>query len=306
MAKLYAYPTDFEWFQFLSKKGFDEINFWQPGGSGVFRAIQPGELFLFKLKSPVNKIGGGGWLSTSSRCELSLAWEAFEQRNGVVGHAEMRAAIRRYRDANDRAFDPTIGCIVLKDPFFFEETDWIELPSPWPPGLMKGRSYELESVEGRQLFDAVSRKLPLLTVAEPTEDAEPAMYGAPTLSRQRLGQGGFRLLVTETYQRRCALTGEKALPVLEAAHIKPVHRGGVHRVDNGLLLRSDLHRLYDRGYLTVTPDFHVEVSRRLKDDYDNGEPYYPLHGQRIWLPSTLASQPSSALLQWHADEVFVP
>jgi hypothetical protein len=46
-------------------------------------------------------------------------------------------------------------------------------------------------------------------------------YGNPLMVRPRLGQGSFRVLVTETYQRRCALTGEKTLPVLEAAHIKP-------------------------------------------------------------------------------------
>jgi putative restriction endonuclease len=66
--------------------------------------------------------------------------------------------------------------------------------------------------------------------------------------------------------RRCAITGEKALPVLQAAHIRPVTKEGFHRVDNGLLLHSDLHALFDQGYLTVTPDHRVRVSRRLKAD----------------------------------------
>jgi hypothetical protein len=78
------------------------------------------------------------------------------------------------------------------------------------------------------------------------------------------------VLVTDVYQRRCAITGEKALPVLQAAHIRPVTREGQHRIDNGLLLRSDLHALFDQGYVTVTPDHRVRVSRRLKDDFDNG------------------------------------
>jgi hypothetical protein len=41
-------------------------------------------------------------------------------------------------------------------------------------------------------------------------------------------------------------------------------------VSNGLLLRSDIHRLFDKGYVTVTPDHHFEVSRRLKDDFETG------------------------------------
>jgi hypothetical protein len=68
-------------------------------------------------------------------------------------------------------------------------------------------------------------------------------YGAPTLVRPRLGQGAFRVIVIEVYDRRCTITGERTLPVLEAAHIKPYVSGGPHPPENGLLLRSDLHTL---------------------------------------------------------------
>ena len=62
-------------------------------------------------------------------------------------------------------------------------------------------------------------------------------------------------------------------PVLEAAHIKPYGRGGEHRVDNGLLLRSDLHRLYDQGYVTVTADYVFKVGERLREEFRNGRSY---------------------------------
>src|SRR5690606_11461688 len=78
-------------------------------------------------------------------------------------------------------------------------------------------------------------------------------YGAEYLARARLGQGAFRVLVTDAYQKRCAISGERTLPVLQAAHIRPYAAAGPHRVSNGLLLRSDLHILFDRGYVTVTP-----------------------------------------------------
>jgi putative restriction endonuclease len=122
--------------------------------------------------------------------------------------------------------------------------------------------------------------------------------------RQRLGQGASRLLITDTYERRCAVTGEKALPVLQAAHIRPVTKLGPHRVDNGILFRSDIHTLFDQGYVTVTPEQRFLVSRRLKADYDNGEPYYPLSGSRIWLPTRGDDRPSREFLEWHADTVF--
>ncbi len=137
-----------------------------------------------------------------------------------------------------------------------------------------------------------------------TVEPQAAMFGEPVLIRPRLGQGTFRVLITDTYERRCAVTQEKALPVLEAAHIRAVAHGGAHRVDNGLLLRSDIHRLLDSGYVTVTPDHRFRVSRKLKDDFKNGEPYFPLDGHSIWLPPESTSRPRREFLEWHADTVF--
>ena len=131
-----------------------------------------------------------------------------------------------------------------------------------------------------------------------------SLLRCPALVRPRLGQGGFRVLVTDTYERRCAVTQEKALPVLEAAHIRSVSEGGQHRIDNGLLLRSDIHRLLDSGYVTVTPGHRFLVSQKLKEDFDNGEPYYPFHGGELWLPKQSDARPSREFLQWHADTVF--
>jgi hypothetical protein len=83
-------------------------------------------------------------------------------------------------------------------------------------------------------------------------------------------------MVTDAYSRRCAITGERTLPALEAAHIKPFAQGGSHEPTNGLLLRRDIHALFDAGYVTVTPDMHFRVSRRIKEEYENGRHYYAL------------------------------
>lgn len=112
-------------------------------------------------------------------------------------------------------------------------------------------------------------------------------------------------MVTDIYQRQCAVTREKVLPALEAAHIRPVSQGGVHRVDNGLLLRTDVHTLFDRGYVTVTPDYKFRVSTRLKGDFHNGEYYYQFQGNPLWLPQTPKDRPLREFLEWHADTVFL-
>lgn len=77
------------------------------------------------------------------------------------------------------------------------------------------------------------------------------------------------------------MTGENTLPVLIAAHIRPFAEEGPHLASNGLLLRSDIHTLFDRGLLCVTPELRIEVSSRIRTDFGNGKHYYALHGQPL-------------------------
>jgi putative restriction endonuclease len=110
--------------------------------------------------------------------------------------------------------------------------------------------------------------------------------------------------VTDGYERRCAFTGEKTLPALDAAHIRPFSEIKEHRLDNGLLLRKDLHALFDRGYMTVTPTLTIEVSKRIKEEFSNGREYYRLHGQEMRPPAARHMFPSSDSLVWHNEKMF--
>jgi putative restriction endonuclease len=310
MFKAYVGVTDRSWFEFLrSRNNVDEVNFWQPGGRTQFRALSVGEPFLFKLHSPLNFIVGGGFFMHSSLLPCSLAWEAFGEKNGADSLDKMRRQIGGYRrSASDPRNDPVIGCIILRSPFFLPESDWIAVPSDWAPNIVQGRTYDLGTSPGRELWDQVS----LLLQGNAEGSFEPSvaqleerMHGDPILTTPRLGQGAFRVMVTDFYERRCAITREKSLPVLEAAHIRPVAESGTHRIGNGLLIRSDIHRLFDRGYVTVTPDYRFRVSHRLKADFDNGEVYYRMDGGEIWIPKEASKRPDRELLEWHADTIFL-
>jgi putative restriction endonuclease len=130
-------------------------------------------------------------------------------------------------------------------------------------------------------------------------------FGRPQIILPRLGQGLFRILVTDAYTRRCAITGERTLPALEAAHIKPYSVVKRHEVSNGILMRSDLHRLFDEGYLTLDPAIRqVGVSKRLKEEFENGKDYYNLEGRVLWEPVEPWAKPSLANLEYHAYNVF--
>ena len=136
-------------------------------------------------------------------------------------------------------------------------------------------------------------------------DAAAQRYGEPRLVKPRLGQGGFRVVVTDAYKRRCAITGESTLPVLEAAHIVPFASDGPHVLSNGLLLRSDFHKLFDMNLITVTPDLNVRVSTKIKEAWFNGKAYNSLHGRRLEsLPDAAGDRPNPRFLEWH-NERFV-
>lgn len=297
--------TDGDWFRFLAgQPHLDEVNFWQPGGSRTFR-MEPGAPFLFKLHSPENFIVGGGFFASWVRVPLTFAWETFGIANGAQSLREMHARVVKYKRGQVEP-NPAIGCILLEQPFFLPRDLWVPVPADWKPNIVSGKGYDLTASPGRELWAAVQKALATtgaLPVAADRAADEPR-YGGPQVVLPRLGQGSFRILVAETYERRCAVTRERTLPALEAAHIQPYAAGGAHRIENGLFLRRDLHALFDQGYLTVTPDYHLEVSGRIREEFENGRDYYGMQGREIFVPGDAARRPDPSLLAWHNEEVF--
>ncbi|MGE5545091.1 MAG: HNH endonuclease [Bacillota bacterium] len=308
--KLYIGVTDNNWYNFLAEHQPDEVNFWRPGGQ-PFKVLEPGGMFLFKLHSPLDFIAGGGFFVRYSRLPVSLAWDAFQHKNGTADYLTFLRMIRRYRTVAPTEPDPVIGCIILTSPFFFERSEWIPVPPDWKPNIVQGKSYDTSSFIGKSLMRQVEEKLHRLQFTGFNHDTawaegESDRYGAAQIVYPRLGQGAFRVVVTEAYNRRCAITGEKTLPVLEAAHIKPYSQQGPHHPTNGILLRKDLHTLFDRGYMTVSPDFRIEVSRRIKEDFGNGRDYYALHGNKLLeVPQKAIERPSREFLEWHNQNRYL-
>jgi len=306
--KLFVGVTDFDWYTYLSSiENIDEVNFWQPSGDTSFKALEPGELFLFKLHSPKNFIAGGGFFAHSTILPVSLAWNSFEIKNGAISLNEMRRRIEKYRKATPSFEDYSIGCILLEQPFFFPQEQWIPIPADWSPNIVRGKRYFMNNEVGRSLWEQVQARLQLdrPVIQSRYEISEPAArYGASVLVTPRLGQGSFRVIVTDVYNRRCAVTQEKTLPALEAAHIKPFSDSGPHSVQNGILLRSDIHRLFDSGYVTVTNDYRFEVSRRIRDEFENGRDYYALQGRSLSIPDEPRMKPSDGYISWHNENVY--
>jgi putative restriction endonuclease len=222
---------------------------------------------------------------------------------------QMRGRIGRYRRGPiGSGEDPVIGCLFVRDVRFFPHDAIAEPPLGFAPNIVQGKSYDLADPSVGPYFEMLvqlllGRAVAELDFSQPWHRAGP-VFGDPRLAPYRLGQRSFQAVVLDAYHRRCAISGTHIPPVLQAAHIRPVAQGGEHRLDNGLLLRSDIHTLFDRGYLAVDRRYRLLVSPRLREDFPNGDQFYAKAGQVIELPEHRVDRPNRDFLEWHLDEIF--
>ena len=306
--KAYVGVTDIDWYHYLSARPLiREANFWRPYGARAFKVLSPGEPFIFKTKEPLNRIVGGAVFEGFVSLNISRAWEFFGEGNGVASCDALVQRIHRITgESLDAIGDREIGCVLLRDLWFFPHQEQLPTPLSFAANIVQGKSFTYPGEDA--VVDAVVQRIlsgedsPVRFDGE-GENLGPTR-GAPRLITPRLGQGGFKAIVQEAYVRRCAITHHKIIPTLQAAHILPVAEGGQHRVDNGILLRSDVHTMFDRGYIGIDEEYRLRVSPRLRSEFGNGDEYYTKEGQVIALPSQLNNWPSVEFLTWHLEKVF--
>lgn len=316
--RAYVFPTDTAWARYL--RGLQErdpsqteANFWVPSGTG-FKALSPGDRFLFRSKaSEGGKVIGGGLFADFLRLRVSEAWRFYGEANGTHSFDSLLLNITSYRAKNGALPepDPEIGCILLTDVAFTPPGAELPLPSGFPMGATRGRGYTPEHPDWSVIEETFANLLWRAGVPtlRPGSDAM-AYLGGPTRELVegarwvRRGQRWFASKVATAYDRRCAITGSHIAPTLQAAHIRPVAKEGLHDVQNGLLLRSDVHILFDAGYLGVDGGHRLQVSRRLREDYGNGAEFYERAGSVIALPRRPDERPSAEAVTWHMDSVF--
>jgi len=290
----------------------EEVNFWQPSTTPPFVNAREGMPFLFKLKRPLNHIAGGGFFIRHSAIPISLAWEVFGQGNGASTLAELRDLLGTL--AKDSSSLREIGCQVIANPFFLQPADWLANPPGWSSNIVRGKMYESSQADGSAIWERVKRffieQQPIMTtdvVATGNIGIREGVpkYGPEILTKPRIGQGAFRLTLTDAYRKRCAVTGESTLPVLEAAHIVPYANEGTHDIRNGLLMRADFHKLFDAGLVSVAPNLTIQISPRIREAWLNGKVYYRLQNQPLAvIPESPLHRPDPDRLNWHFKNVF--
>lgn len=317
VVKAFVGVTDADWYRNLSAPSLlrDEVNFWFPSPRAAFRAVEHGELFIFKTHVDRGSTIGNRLVEVATfagfaRLRVSEAWELFGEDNGVESEAEFRERIHRYRREPWRPFeDPEVGCAVLNNAIFYSVDDLLPAPEDFASSVVRGKVYELDDLP---IEHPVSMAATDYFSAQPAETLEAAGWrfdggtrGIPRMTVPRVGQQAFKAVISENYGHRCALTGDKVRPVLEAAHIRSVKAGGEHRSDNGMLLRSDMHTLFDRGYISFDHRFRLRVSPALRERFGNGDWLYAREGTLVNVPSRRVDQPAKEFLEWHNESVFV-
>lgn len=312
--KIYVGITDPNWYTYLSLHGItDEVNFWRPRGwIKNVRAIAPGELFFFRLGGGIGRIAGFGIFKHHTVLPLEMAWDTFGDKNGCATRSELVTLIARRRDETPDLFSALswqVGCTILTNVHYYAESDW--LPYAFLQGVQTGKSMDVATADGARIWthmqSTLQRDEMLARVGSSSHFSlvaeERAIYTTAQV-KERRAQGAFRVMVLDAYGRRCSITGERTLPVVEAAHIQTYVSEDSNHIQNGIALREDVHTLFDKGYVGVDEDYRFIVSPRLKAEYENGKEYYRFHGQPIRLPDKRGLAPSKEAIRWHLEHVY--
>ncbi|MCL5744342.1 MAG: HNH endonuclease, partial [Acidobacteria bacterium] len=118
-------------------------------------ALRPNELLLFKLHAPDNFVAGGGFFTRFLQLPINMAWDTFGEANGVRSVFEMRERVSHYRRSPIAPHEnPTIGCIMLAEPFFWDRADWIPCQPDFKLNTASGKGYDSEAGTDRELWKA--------------------------------------------------------------------------------------------------------------------------------------------------------
>jgi len=258
----------------------------------------------WRVLEAVEALGGGTALEVHDWVVAHYSKDPPGNIRADLEHLTVNSASRPYYDKSranwrsdsghprDRLFKvveprPRRAYFLLFDPSMFGHVDLRKDASgKWKVISIDSRKRRDPEAVGRG--DAIKHAPPLAS------DYDARVWIMRTVA-ERLGQPWFRTRLLSAYGAQCAISGCSAVDVLEAAHVLPYRGEHTNRVDNGLLLRSDLHTLFDCHLLWITSEYTVALAPVLQ----NTE-YKAFEGKKIRLPKLKTDHPLPAHLEMHA------
>lgn len=201
---------------------------------------------------------------------------------------------------NFGSFDPELkrrGIVGLSNTSKMDEIVWNEFINNWDKLV-----YESE------LLIAKYSKLPVERITNIDLTNIPVGKEREAVIKQRVNQSFFRATILSSYNLKCCITGLSVSEFLVASHIIPWAKDEKNRLNpyNGLCLNSIHDKAFDRGFITITPDYKIKVSNYLKD-YKKEDAiadfFLSLENKSILLPDKF--HPSKEFLNYHNDEIFL-
>jgi hypothetical protein len=175
----------------------------------------------------------------------------------------------------------------------FQETQPDEEGKPRLVWIFPLRRIEAES----PVFHEMEAKLAGEGVFDPATIEDAREKTLASIVRRR-GRKAFRNKLIAAYRGKCAISNCGVSELLDAAHIYPYKGSETNDVRNGILLRTDLHTLFDLGLISVDPaTWTVVVAKRLAETN-----YGQFHGRKFRQPQDSDSRPSAEALMWHRKE----
>ena len=199
---------------------------------------------------------------------------------------------------NFGSFDDTLkrqGIVGLTNSSKLDEEIWNEFNGKWDELAFESERLIAE-LQGKSIKDQQSEyDIPTGQIREATV-------------KQRVNQGFFRNAVLTSYGSACCITGLNNPSMLIASHIKPWKVSNeVEKTNpcNGLCLNALYDKAFDKGFITVTPDYTIHISNAISDIYDglSVSKYFSCYnGTKISLPEKFA--PIQTFLEYHNDIIY--
>jgi putative restriction endonuclease len=215
----------------------------------------------------------------------------------IIGRSNNAVAIKL---ANFARLDPALqarNVAGMSHGGHGEELVWEEFNRNW-----EKLAYESEVILAKYKGVPIDSFIDLSDIPEIKEGKE-----RESIIKTRVNQNFFRKTILASYNQTCCITGIKTPELLIAGHIIPWSKNEKERMNpqNGLCLNALHDRAFDKGLITITPDFKVNISELLKSKINSlhDQFFYPFENKTIILPRRFL--PQREFLEYHLNHIFI-
>lgn len=273
-----------------------KVNLWKAFAQDY--SISPNSMIVLAIEGENHLVMPVGHAMFEQTDYLSIeeAWNIYSLGNCFMSKSDFQEAIKTFPNV---CKSKKVFCTILRDVIISDELtslpgESLTFVNSNVTALFSQNEfpYTLQSENNHEPKDIIDSYNPFVPL-----DNDQTKLKIETESVVREGQEEFRRSLFSAYGGKCCITGESTKEVLQAAHIQSYINKHSHHIQNGLLLRSDFHLLYDSGLMTILEDYTIRISRNIDSEY-----YQSFNGKKINLPSKEAWHPSKQALMLKTEE----